>query len=101
MIKILANDGIDPTGKSMLEAAGFFVETQNIPQDQLPEALKNFDAITVRSATKVRKDLIDSCPNLRLIGRGGVGLDNIDVDYARSQGRAVVNTPAASSPSVA
>jgi D-3-phosphoglycerate dehydrogenase / 2-oxoglutarate reductase len=101
MIKILANDGIDATGKSMLEAAGFFVETQNVPQDQLAEALKSYDAITVRSATKVRKDLIDACPNLRLIGRGGVGMDNIDVDYARSVGRAVVNTPAASSPSVA
>lgn len=100
MIKILANDGIDPIGKSMLEAAGFFVETQNIPQDKLSEALKNYDAITVRSATKVRKDLIDACPNLRLIGRGGVGMDNIDVDYARSKGLAVVNTPAASSPSV-
>lgn len=100
MIKILANDGIDPIGKSMLEAAGFHVETQNIPQDQLSEALKNYDAITVRSATKVRKDLIDNCPNLRLIGRGGVGMDNIDVDYARSKGLAVVNTPAASSPSV-
>jgi len=100
MIKILANDGIDPIGKSLLEAAGFYVETQNIPQDQLSEALKNYDAITVRSATKVRKDLIDNCPNLKLIGRGGVGMDNIDVDYARSKGLAVVNTPAASSPSV-
>lgn len=100
MIKILANDGIDPIGKQMLEDAGFTVETQNIPQDQLPEALKNFDAITVRSATKVRKDLIDSCPNLRLIGRGGVGMDNIDVEYAIEKGLAVVNTPAASSPSV-
>ncbi|WP_207426182.1 D-2-hydroxyacid dehydrogenase [Pedobacter sp. SYSU D00535] len=101
MIKILANDGIDPVGKQMLEEAGFTVETQNIPQDQLSEALKNFDAITVRSATKVRKDLIDACPNLKLIGRGGVGMDNIDVEYARSKGLAVVNTPAASSPSVA
>lgn len=101
MIKILANDGIDPTGKSMLEAAGFFVETQNIPQDQLPEALKNFDAITVRSATKVRKDLIDSCPNLRLIGRGGVGMDNIDVEYAENKGIHIINTPTSSSDSVA
>ncbi|MBC7913952.1 MAG: D-2-hydroxyacid dehydrogenase [Pyrinomonadaceae bacterium] len=101
MIKILANDGIDPIGKQMLEDAGFTVETENIPQEQLPEALKNFDAITVRSATKVRKDLIDACPNLRLIGRGGVGMDNIDVEYAIGKGLAVVNTPAASSPSVA
>src|SRR5690606_29173473 len=60
-----------------------------------------YDAITVRSATKVRKELIDGCPNLKLIGRGGVGMDNIDVDYARSNGIAVVNTPAASSLSVA
>jgi len=101
MIRILANDGIDPVGKQMLEDAGFTVETQNIPQDKLSEELKNFDAITVRSATKVRKDLIDACPNLRLIGRGGVGMDNIDVEYAVSKGLAVVNTPAASSPSVA
>lgn len=101
MIRILANDGIDAVGKQLLEQAGFTVQTQNIPQGELPEALKNFDAITVRSATKVRKDLIDACPNLRLIGRGGVGMDNIDVEYAREKGLAVVNTPAASSPSVA
>jgi len=101
MIRILANDGIDPIGKSMLEKAGFTVDTENIPQDKLSEALLNYDAITVRSATKVRKDLIDTCPNLKLIGRGGVGMDNIDVEYARSKGLAVVNTPASSSLSVA
>ncbi|WP_207423374.1 D-2-hydroxyacid dehydrogenase [Desertivirga brevis] len=101
MVRILANDGIDAVGKQLLEAAGFTVDTQNIPQDQLAEALKNYDAITVRSATKVRKDLIDAVPNLKLIGRGGVGMDNIDVEYAKSKGLAVVNTPAASSPSVA
>ena len=80
MIRILANDGIDPLGKSLLEQAGFQVDTDHIPQEQLPAALKNYDAITVRSATQVRKDLIDACPNLRLIGRGGVGMDNIDVN---------------------
>ncbi|MET3115100.1 D-3-phosphoglycerate dehydrogenase [Pedobacter sp. CG_S7] len=101
MIKILANDGIDPVGKSLLEQAGFIVDTDTIPQDKLVEALQNYDAITVRSATKVRKDLIDQCPNLKLIGRGGVGMDNIDVDYARERGIAVINTPAASSLSVA
>ncbi len=101
MIRILANDGIDAVGKQLLEQAGFFVDTNNIPQDQLPEALKNYDAITVRSATQVRKDLIDACPNLKLIGRGGVGMDTIDVVYAKNKGLAVVNTPAASSPSVA
>lgn len=101
MFRILANDGIDPIGKELLENAGFKVDTTHIPQDQLSEGLKNYDGITVRSATKVRKELIDSCPNIKLIGRGGVGMDNIDVDYARSKGVAVVNTPAASSLSVA
>jgi D-3-phosphoglycerate dehydrogenase len=101
MIKILANDGIDPIGKKMLEDAGFFVDTNNIPQDELPVKLQNYDAITVRSATKVRKALIDACPNLKLIGRGGVGVDNIDVDYAKEKGIGVYNTPASSSLSVA
>lgn len=101
MFRILANDGIDPIGKELLEKAGFQVDTDHIPQAELSEGLKNYDAITVRSATKVRKDLIDACPNIKLIGRGGVGMDNIDVDYAREMGLAVVNTPAASSLSVA
>ncbi|MBD1392128.1 D-2-hydroxyacid dehydrogenase [Mucilaginibacter glaciei] len=101
MIKILANDGIDPIGQKMLEDAGFFVETKNIPQDELPVRLQEFDAITVRSATKVRAALIDACSNLKLIGRGGVGVDNIDVDYAKSKGIGVYNTPASSSLSVA
>jgi D-3-phosphoglycerate dehydrogenase / 2-oxoglutarate reductase len=101
MIKILANDGIDPAGKQMLEEAGFIIDTNNIPQDELLVKLQNYDAITVRSATKVRKDLIDACPNLKLIGRGGVGVDNIDVDYAKEKGIGVYNTPASSSLSVA
>lgn len=101
MIKILANDGIDPVGKSMLEEAGFTVDTQTIPQNELAARLNDYDAITVRSATKVRKELIDVCPNLKLVGRGGVGMDNIDVEYAQSKGLAVVNTPASSSLSVA
>lgn len=100
-MKILANDGIDPIGKKILEDAGFTVDTQNIPQEQLASRLNEYDAITVRSATKIRKELIDVCTNLKLIGRGGVGMDNIDVDYAKSKGIAVVNTPAASSQSVA
>ena len=101
MTKILANDGIDPIGKKLLEDAGFTVDTQTVPQDQLIAALQNYDGLTVRSATKVRKELIDACPNLKIVGRGGVGMDNIDVDYARAKGIAVVNTPAASSLSVA
>ena len=101
MIKILANDGIDPIGKALLEQAGFVVDTETVPQEKLIEALQNYDGLTVRSATKVRQDVIDACPNLKLIGRGGVGMDNIDVEYARSKGVVVVNTPAASSLSVA
>lgn len=100
-MRILANDGIDPVGKQLLEDAGFTVDTTHIPQAELVEKLPAYDAITVRSATKVRQELIDACPNLKLIGRGGVGMDNIDVAYARSKGIAVVNTPAASSLSVA
>lgn len=101
MIKILANDGIDPIGKKLLEDAGFIVDMETVPQDKLAVALLNYDAITVRSATKVRAALLDACPNIKLIGRGGVGMDNIDVDYAKSKGITVVNTPAASSLSVA
>lgn len=101
MIKILANDGIDANGKSILEKAGFTVDTEKVPQDKLAEALQNYDAVLVRSATKIRKDIIDACPNLKLIGRGGVGLDNIDVDYAKQKGIKVINTPASSSVSVA
>lgn len=100
-MRILANDGMDPVGKSILEQAGFQVDTEHIRQEELPARIHEYDGITVRSATQVRKDLIDIAPGLRLIGRGGVGMDNIDVAYARSKGIEVVNTPAASSLSVA
>ncbi len=101
MIRILANDGIDASGKAILVEAGFEVVTEKIAQENLATELKNFDAILVRSATKVRKDLIDASPNLKLIGRGGVGMDNIDVEYAKNNGIKVINTPASSSISVA
>ena len=102
-MKILANDGISPEGVVALEKSGFTVVTENVPQDELVEAInkENYVALLVRSATTARKDLIDACPNLQLIGRGGVGMDNIDVKYARSIGRKVINTPGASSQSVA
>ena len=102
-MKILANDGISQAGINALEAEGFSVVTENVPQDQLVDAINNegYVALLVRSATTVRKDLIDACPGLKLIGRGGVGMDNIDVEYARSIGRHVINTPGASSQSVA
>ena len=69
MIKILANDGIDAAGKKIFEAAGFSVTTDKVAQENLGEALKNFDAVLVRSATQVRKEHIDAAPNLKLIGR--------------------------------
>lgn len=102
-MKILANDGISQAGIDALEAAGFTVITDKVAQENLAETINREDirVLLVRSATTVRKELIDACPNLELIGRGGVGMDNIDVAYAREIGRTVVNTPAASSQSVA
>ena len=101
MPKVLINDGIHPSGKQLLIDAGIEVNDTKIAQENLLTQLQEYDAICVRSATKVRQELIDSCPNLKVIGRGGVGLDNIDVDYAKTKGIHVVNTPAASSRSVA
>ena len=102
-MKVLANDGISKTGIDALEQAGFEVSTTTVAQEQLENYINNnnIDVLLVRSATKVRKPIIDNCPSLKIIGRGGVGMDNIDVDYARSKGLNVINTPAASSHSVA
>lgn len=99
--RILANDGIEADGKTALEAAGFTVDTNKVEQADLAKALQQYEVIVVRSATKVRKDLIDACPHLKIIARGGVGMDNIDVEYARSRNIAVINTPNASSRAVA
>ncbi|MCG8329962.1 MAG: D-2-hydroxyacid dehydrogenase [Chitinophagales bacterium] len=101
MIKILANDGLHPDGIMLMEEAGYEIDTEKIAQEDLPDVLPAYDVVIVRSATKIRKELIDQCPNLKLIVRGGVGLDNIDVEYARSKGITVINTPKASSQSVA
>lgn len=102
-MSILANDGISQVGIDKLESAGFKVETNHVPQDELVNYINTnkIAALLVRSATKVRTDIIDNCPTLKFIGRGGVGMDNIDVAYARSKGITVENTPAASSQSVA
>ncbi|HER40394.1 MAG TPA: 3-phosphoglycerate dehydrogenase [Salinimicrobium catena] len=102
-MKVLANDGISKSGIETLEKAGFEVITTKVAQEQLKDYLKEnkINVLLVRSATKVRKDLIDACPDLKVIGRGGVGMDNIDVEYARNKGLHVINTPAASSSSVA
>ena len=102
-IKILANDGISETGKVALEREGFEVITTKVAQNQLVDYINkhSIDALIVRSATQVRKDIIDGCPTLKLIGRGGVGMDNIDVAYAKSKQLHVINTPASSANSVA
>ena len=102
-MKILANDGISDLGKKLLEEAGYTVITEKVEQNDLINEVnsQNIEMILVRSATTVRKEVVDACPNLKLIGRGGVGMDNIDVDYAREKGITVINTPASSSQSVA
>ena len=102
-MKVLANDGVSQSGINALEAAGFEVSTTTVAQEQLENYIndKKIDVLLVRSATTVRKNIIDNCPSLKIIGRGGVGMDNIDVDYAREKGLHVINTPAASSHSVA
>jgi len=102
-MKVLANDGVSQSGIDALETAGFEVQTTTVAQEQLINYINENDisVLLVRSATTVRKDLIDACPSLKIIGRGGVGMDNIDVQYARDKGLNVINTPAASSQSVA
>lgn len=102
-MKILANDGISTAGSKMLTAAGYTVITDTVAQENLITYMnqENIEILIVRSATKVRRETIDACPNLKMIARGGVGMDNIDVEYGRSKGLKVVNTPASSSQSVA
>jgi D-3-phosphoglycerate dehydrogenase len=102
-MKVLANDGISKSGIKALEKGGFEVITTKVAQEQVANFINAHDikVLLVRSATKVKKELIDTCPGLKIIGRGGVGMDNIDVEYARSKNIHVINTPASSSESVA
>jgi D-3-phosphoglycerate dehydrogenase len=102
-MKVLANDGISESGIKKLEEYGFTVDLTKVAQEQLVDYINtnSINSLLVRSATQVRKDIIDNCPSLKIIGRGGVGMDNIDVEYAKSKGIKVINTPAASSKSVA
>lgn len=102
-MKVLANDGVSQSGIKALEDAGYEVITTTVAQEQLENYINenHITVLLVRSATTVRKNIIDNCPSLKIIGRGGVGMDNIDVDYARDKGLHVINTPAASSHSVA
>lgn len=102
-MKILANDGISQGGIEALQKNGFEVITTKVAQAQLENFINKhkIDVILVRSSTQVKQELIAACPSIKLIGRGGVGMDNIDVDYAINKGLKVINTPEASSISVA
>ncbi|MFC6268803.1 D-2-hydroxyacid dehydrogenase [Frigoriflavimonas asaccharolytica] len=102
-MKILANDGISKAGENALKDAGFEFLDNTVAQEQLANFINEnqVDVLLVRSATTVREDLINACPTLKVVGRGGVGMDNIDVEYARNKGLHVINTPLASSRSVA
>ncbi|MEJ5048523.1 D-2-hydroxyacid dehydrogenase [Chryseobacterium culicis] len=102
-MKVLANDGISKAGENALKEAGIEILDNRVAQDHVINFINdnNVDVLLVRSATKVRQDLIDACPNLKIIGRGGIGMDNIDVEYAKSKGIKIINTPTASSKSVA
>lgn len=100
---ILANDGLSQKGIDALLSAGHTLLNHRVAQEQLINFLNEHqvEVLLVRSATQVRKELIDQAPSLKIIGRGGVGMDNIDVEYAESKGINVINTPTASSRSVA
>ncbi|WP_394666555.1 D-2-hydroxyacid dehydrogenase [uncultured Chryseobacterium sp.] len=102
-MKVLANDGISKAGEQALKDAGIEVLDNRVAQDHVISFINenNVDVLLVRSATKVRQDLIDACPSLKIIGRGGIGMDNIDVEYAIDKGIYIINTPTASSKSVA
>lgn len=102
-MKVLANDGINPVGQKALEDNGFEVLTEKVEQGQLGEFINSqkVEVLLVRSATQVKEDIINNCVGLKMIGRGGVGMDNIDVTLAAERGIEVFNTPAASSQSVA
>lgn len=101
-MKILICDKTESEAIERMRAAGLTVDTNfEITAEELPNVLPAYDGCVVRGRTKVRQPLIDLCPGLKVIVRGGVGLDNIDADYARSKGITVLNTPKASSASVA
>jgi D-3-phosphoglycerate dehydrogenase len=102
-MKVLATDGIAQSGIDALESKGFEVLDVNIASGQLENYINKhqIDAIVVGGSTEIREELIDNCPSLKLIGRSGVSMDNIDVDYAIDQGLHVINTPEATANSVA
>ena len=100
---VLANDGISQSGIQLLKNADITVLESRVSPEHLSKFINenNVDVLLVRSATQVRQNLIDECPSLKIIGRGGIGMDNIDVEYAIDKGIYIINTPHASCKSVA
>ncbi|MBQ2819719.1 MAG: D-2-hydroxyacid dehydrogenase [Clostridia bacterium] len=104
MIRVLASDGMEASAVAKLRELGYEVVEQFYEPEELAQKVKEYDVLVVRSATKVRVPVIDSAADggkLKLVIRGGVGVDNIDVKYAEEKGITVRNTPNASSASVA
>jgi len=100
--KILVCDRIADEGIKLLEEKGYEVtKAWDMPKDELPRIVGEYDAVVVRSATKVKDNLIANAKNLKVIGRAGIGLDNIDLEKAKGMRITVVNTPQASANSVA
>ncbi len=100
-MKVIVTDGIEKVGSDLMKKAGLEVVEKKLSPEELLAEIANYNAIIVRSATKVTKEVIDAGKQLKAIGRGGVGLDNIEVEYAKSKGIPTLNTPGASSISVA
>lgn len=96
-MKILANNGITNNAEIALQEAGYEVITTKVAQEQLENYINehSIDAILVNNTTQIQQELIDACPSLKLIGKGGVAMDNIDVQYAIDQGLHIINTPEA------
>ena len=102
MVKVILTDKLNEKAVEILENAGFEVKIAwDIPKEELPQIIGEYDALIVRSATKVRGLLLENAVNLKVIGRAGVGLDNIDLETTMQRGIKVVNTPAATTNSVA
>ena len=100
-MKVLVSDGIEKVGSDLMKNLGIEVVEKKLSPEELLNDICNYEAIIVRSATKVTKEVIDAGTKLKAIGRGGVGVDNIDVEYAKAKGIPTYNTPGASSISVA
>jgi len=101
-MRVLICDPTDPESVERMRAAGIEVDVRDdVSAEELMDVLPAYDGMVVRSRTKVRAPLMDKAENLKVIVRGGVGLDNIDVEHAEARGITVLNTPAASSASVA